>query len=37
MGIGSTVGKYIAIVVGLTFYFMAISTLLDIRRNTPLM
>lgn len=31
MGIGSTVGKYIAIVVGITFYFMAISMLLDIR------
>lgn len=31
MGFGSTVGKYIFIVVGITFYFLTISTLLDIR------
>lgn len=31
MGLGSTVGKYIVIAVGIAFYFIAITTLLDIR------
>lgn len=31
MGLGSTIGKYIAIVVGVAFYFLTLSELLEIR------
>lgn len=31
MSLGSTVGKYIAIVVGVAFYFLSITSLIDLR------